>query len=131
MNWNVVTEAPVAIQLHLLTVIPAFFLGTWLIFFSVKGSRLHRQLGAAYLLLMLVTAITAIFIQSIHPGHWSPIHVFVPVTFFGVAAALWGVRRGNIRLHRGAMLGLYVGGLLIAGSFTFMPGRIMHRLFLG
>jgi len=27
------------------------------------------------------------------------------------------------------MIGLYVGGLLIAGGLTFLPGRIMHRLF--
>jgi uncharacterized membrane protein len=33
--------------------------------------------------------------------------------------------------HKWAMLGLYFGGLLIAGSLTFMPGRLMHQLVFG
>jgi uncharacterized membrane protein len=47
-----------------------------------------------------------------------------------VFGALWNVRRGNIRGHRNAMLGLYVGGLLIAGSLTLLPGRLLHHVFL-
>jgi uncharacterized membrane protein len=34
--------APFAVQLRVFTVVPAFALGTWLIFFSRKGSRRHR-----------------------------------------------------------------------------------------
>jgi uncharacterized membrane protein len=26
-------------------------------------------------------------------------------------------------------LGVYIGGLIIAGAFTFYPGRLMYRLF--
>ena len=29
------------------------------------------------------------------------------------------------------MRGLYFGGLIIAGLLTFLPGRIMHRMFFG
>jgi uncharacterized membrane protein len=29
------------------------------------------------------------------------------------------------------MLGVYIGGLLIAGSLAFMPGRIMHTMTFG
>ena len=29
------------------------------------------------------------------------------------------------------MITLFVGGLVIAGAFTFMPGRIMHAMVLG
>jgi len=29
------------------------------------------------------------------------------------------------------MIGLYVGALLIAGAFTFLPGRLMHQIFFG
>ena len=78
---------------------------------------------------MLVTAITTFFIRSINPGHLSPIHLFIPLTLFGVFAALWNGRRGNISGHRAAMLGLYVGGLLIAGGFTLLPGRLLHHVF--
>ncbi len=99
---------------------------------------MHRALGYIYLTLMTVTAIAAIFIHEIGdeiggwgPFGWSPIHLFVPLTLFGVAGAVIGARTHNIARHRGAMLGLYFGGMLIAGTLAFLPGRIMHRIFFG
>jgi uncharacterized membrane protein len=131
MNLAPLAGAPLAIKIHLATVLPAFAIGTWLIFFSTKGARWHRALGAIYLVLMTVTAITTFFIRSIDPGHLSPIHLFIPLTLFGVFGALWSVRRGNISGHRNAMLGLYFGGLLIAGALTLLPGRLLHHVFFG
>jgi uncharacterized membrane protein len=131
MNLALLIDAPLAIKIHLVTVIPAFAIGTWLIFFSTKGARWHRALGAAYLVLMTVTAVTTFFIRSIVPGQLSLIHLFIPLTLFGVFGAVWNVRRGNIKGHRNAMLGLYIGGLLIAGGLTLLPGRLLHRVFLG
>jgi uncharacterized membrane protein len=58
MNLAPIADASLAIKIHLATVIPAFVIGTWLIFFSTKGARWHRGLGGLYLALMLVTAIT-------------------------------------------------------------------------
>jgi uncharacterized membrane protein len=131
MNWELVAREPLAIQIHLATVIPAFFLGTWLIFFSRKGSRFHRIFGSIYLLLMTITAATAMFIRSLNPGHLSWIHLFIPLTLFGVASAIWRVRKKDVKGHRAAMLGVYFGGLIIAGALTFYPGRLMYRLFFG
>ena len=131
MHWELVMREPLAIQIHLATVVPAFFLGTWLIFFSAKGSRFHRAVGTLYLALMTVTAIAAVFIRSLRPGQLSWIHVFVPITLFGVASAIWRVRRYDIKGHRASMLGVYFGGLIIAGALTFYPGRLMYRLFFG
>ena len=131
MHWELLTREPLAIQIHLATVVPAFFLGTWLIFFSAKGSPFHRALGVLYLALMTVTAFAAMFIRSLRPGHLSWIHIFVPLTLFGVASAIWRVRRRDIKGHRAAMMGVYFGGLIIAGALTFYPGRLMYRLFFG
>jgi uncharacterized membrane protein len=131
MHWELLTRQPLAIQIHLATVLPAFFLGTWLIFFSTKGGRFHRALGLVYLALMTITAVAAIFIRSLRPGHLSWIHIFIPLTLFGVANAVWRVRRQDINGHRAAMMGVYFGGLIIAGALTFLPGRLMHRLFFG
>jgi uncharacterized membrane protein len=130
MNLTLIAEAPIAIKIHLVTVIPAFVIGTWLIFFSIKGAWWRRRLGAIYLALMTVTAVAAFFIRSINSGGLSPIHLFIPLTFFGVFGALWHIGHGNIRGHRNAMLGLYIGGLLIAGGLTLLPGRLLHRVFL-
>jgi uncharacterized membrane protein len=129
MNFQPIRDASLAIQIHLATVIPAFLLGTWLIFLSRKGSRLHRRLGAVYLVLMTVTATAAIFIRELRHGSFSLLHLFVLLTYSSVFGAIWSLRRKDIRGHQRAMLGLYIGGLVIAGSLTFIPGRIMYRVF--
>jgi len=131
MNLNLVADAPLAVKIHMATVIPAFFIGAWLIFFSTKGARFHRAFGVLYLVLMTVTAIDALFVQVIDPGHWSLIHIFVLVTLFGIATTVLSLRRGNIAAHKRSMVGVYIGGLLIAGAFTFLPGRLMYQMFFG
>jgi uncharacterized membrane protein len=127
--------APFAVQLHVSTVVPAFFLGTWLIFFSRKGARFHRAIGYLYLTLMTVTAIAALFIHEIPAIDilygFGPIHLFSLVTLFGVVGALRGAWSHNIKMHRSSMLGVYIGGILIAGTFAFLPGRIMHGMVFG
>jgi uncharacterized membrane protein len=107
------------------------FIGAWLIFVSRKGAPGHRALGYAYLTLMTVTAIAALFVHQIAPDNplgLSPIHLFVPLTLFSVFTALTAAKRGDIKSHRGAMLGLFFGGIVLAGAFAFMPGRIMHEI---
>jgi uncharacterized membrane protein len=112
-------------------VVPAFFIGGWLLLVSTKGARPHRWLGVLYLSLMTATAITTLFIRNIDPGHFSLIHLFIPLTLFGVVGGVWRLRQGDIKGHRNAMIALYVGALLIAGGFTFSPGRLMHQVFFG
>ncbi len=34
-------------------------------------------------------------------------------------------------MHRRAILGVYIGGIFIAGGLTFIPGRIMHAVVFG
>lgn len=131
MHVALIAAAPLAVKIHLATVLPAFVIGTWLIFFSTKGAPRHRLLGAIYLALMTVTAITTLFIRSIENGQLSPIHLFIPLTLFGVFGALWNARRHNIPGHRNAMLGLYFGGILIAGGLTLLPGMLLHHVFFG
>ncbi len=135
MTLEPVLHAPLAVQVHLATVLPAFAIGTWQIFFSTKGAPFHRALGYTYMALMIVTAIAALFIHAVMPNgpFWgfSPIHLFVPLTLFSVFGAVHGARTGNVALHRRSMIGLYVGGILIAGALTFLPGRVMHNVFFG
>jgi len=135
MSLAPLLAAPLPIQVHVFTVVPAFVIGTWQIFLSRKGAPGHRFWGYVYLLLMTITAIAAIFIRDIMPdgpfGGFSPIHLFVPITLAGVAGAVYGARTRNIAMHRRAMLGVYAGGILIAGTFAFMPGRIMHAIVFG
>jgi uncharacterized membrane protein len=128
-------QAPLAVRVHVATVVPAFLIGTYLIFFSRKGAPHHRALGYIYLALMTVTAIAALFIHILMPNSpffgFSPVHLFSALTLLGVVRALQAARSHNIAQHRYAMLGVYIGGILIAGSLTFLPGRIMHAVVVG
>ena len=135
MSLEPLLSAPLAIQVHVYAVVPAFFIGTWQIFLSAKGSPLHRAMGFLYLTLMTVTAVSSLFIRDLMRDGpflgFSPIHLLVPVTLWGVVGALYYARRADIARHKRAMITTYVGALLIAGVFTFMPGRIMHTIFFG
>ena len=135
MTLEPLVHAPLAVRIHVATVVPAFLLGTYQIFLSRKGAPLHRALGYLYLSLMTITAIAALFIHALMANgpFWgfSPIHLFVAVTLFGVVVALRGAWKHNVPLHKRAMLGVYIGGILIAGSLAFLPGRIMHAVVFG
>lgn len=135
MTLAPILAASPAIKIHVATVIPAFLIGTHQIFFSRKGAPFHRALGYIYLTLMTVTAIAALFVHSVMPRGpffgFSPIHLFVPLTLFGVVGALRGAWTHNVPMHRRAMLGVYIGGILIAGSLAFLPGRVMHSVVFG
>jgi uncharacterized membrane protein len=135
MTLEPLLRAPLPVQIHVATVLPAFALGTWQIFASRKGAPLHRAVGYLYLVLMTVTAITTLWVHQIMPQSpfygLSPIHLLIPLVLFGVASALYGAWTHNIVMHRSAMIGVYVGAILIAGSLTLLPNRIMHAVVFG
>jgi uncharacterized membrane protein len=85
--------------------------------------------------LMLVTAVVTLFMSAeIGPtllGHFGFIHLFSLLVFYSVPTAYLAIRSGNIKKHRDSMIGLYVGGILIAGGFTFVPGRLLHTWLIG
>ncbi len=124
--WN----APLAVKIHVATVVPAALIGAVQLVLP-KGTPSHRVRGYIFMALMLTAATAAIFVRSLNSGGFSLIHLFIPLTYFGVASGLWSIRRGNVRRHASAMIGLYVGAILIAGLLTLAPGRIMHSIFFG
>jgi uncharacterized membrane protein len=114
---------------HLATVLPAFIIGTYMMV-RRKGTPAHRLLGKLYMVLMLLTAAFTLFMPAlVGPtwlGHFGFIHLFSASVFYSVPAAYFAARRHNVNVHKGNMIGLYVGGLLIAGSFALMPGRLLN-----
>ncbi|MCK5813469.1 MAG: DUF2306 domain-containing protein [Cocleimonas sp.] len=119
---------------HLGTIIPAFLIGTFLLL-SQKGNPLHRLFGKIYMVLMLISATITLFMPAqVGPtllGHFGFIHLFSFLVFYSVPSAFLAIRNGNIAMHRSNMISLYVGGLLIAGALTFVPGRLLHGWFFG
>lgn len=119
---------------HLATVLPAFLIGT-IILVIKKGTPIHKQLGRVYMILMTVTAFITIFMQAkVGPklfNHFGYIHLFTILTLYSVPTALIAIRKGDVKTHKRKMILLYIGGLLIAGGFTFFPGRYLHSVFFG
>lgn len=100
--------------------------------------RLHRAFGYAWVTLMLVTALSALFIRDwSYPNiaGYTPIHILVPVVLFGLFGAFWFLARGNVNGHRKVMQNLYFGACIVAGAFTLLPnrylGQLVFRQFLG
>jgi len=135
MTLEPLLHAPLAVQIHVATVVPAALIGTWQIFVSTKGAPLHRALGYLYLTLMSFTALSTLWVHQLMPHGpffgFSPIHLLIPLTLFGVAGALRGAWTHNIAMHKRSMIGLYFGAILVAGGLTFLPGRIMHAVVFG
>ncbi len=114
---------------HLATVVPCFLIGAWLLL-RRKGTTLHKRLGRAYAVLILVTAIVTLPMPAaVGPrlfDHFGFIHLFSLLVLCCVPAAIYSIRRGNVAAHRGHMVGVYIGGILIAGTFALMPGRMLY-----
>ncbi|MEQ5787647.1 DUF2306 domain-containing protein [Erythrobacter sp. NFXS35] len=126
-NLHHYNKLPVII--HVATVLPTIPLGGYLLL-ARKGTALHKQLGKLWLALMLITATSAIFIQS--SGGFSFIHVFIPVTFHAAWKTIATARRGDFKAHKNHLVLTYLTALMIPGIFAFvLPGRLMNVMLLG
>ncbi len=129
MTLEPLLQAPLAVQIHVATVLPAALLGAFLLLWRGKGSPLHRMLGKMWMLLMVATALSSFFIHELNVWHgFSPIHILSVITIVGCYNAYRLARSGNIRAHRIAVTRTYVSGILIAGGFTLLPYRIMNQV---
>jgi uncharacterized membrane protein len=124
-------QAAPAIQIHAFAAMTAFALGLVQLT-APKGTLPHRALGWIWVTLMLVVSISAFFIHQLRLwGQWSPIHLLAIFTLIMVPVAVLAAHRHKVERHRRAMIGIFVGALVIAGLFTFVPGRIMHAVVFG
>ncbi|MGB3795178.1 MAG: DUF2306 domain-containing protein [Alteraurantiacibacter sp.] len=121
--------AKLPVIIHVASVLPAIPLGGFLLL-ARKGTKLHKQLGKVWLVLMLITATSAIFIQS--SGGFSFIHIFVPITFHAAWKTVSTARRGDIAGHKKHLVFTYLTALMIPGIVAFaIPGRLMNTMLLG
>lgn len=127
---SLIAAEPLAVQIHLATVIAALAVGGVLMS-GAKGARLHRVLGWSWAAFMAVTAVTSLFIHQARPGGFSLLHLFSGWTLIALPIGLAAARLHKVRLHGRTMSGLYIGGLLVAGVIAFLPGRLLWRVFFG
>ena len=131
MTLQPLLDASPAIQIHAFSAMAAFALGLVQLA-APKGTLPHRTVGYVWVVLMLVICITSFWIQDLRVwGPWSPIHLLSIFTLATLPFAILHARRHRVSQHRNAMIAMFAGALLIAGLFTFVPGRIMHAVAFG
>ena len=121
-----VAAAPI-FQIHVAAALAALTAGI-AVMASTKGTPLHRGIGWAFVAAMAIVALSSLFIRR--DGHFSAIHLLTLLTLVSLPYALIARRRGNIKTHKTAMIAVFAG-LVIAGAFTLLPGRLMNAVTFG
>jgi uncharacterized membrane protein len=110
--------------IHLAAVVPAVVIGVAQLLMK-KGTRLHKAIGWIWVLTMLAAVISSFWIMEIRKGAGlSFIHLLSAWVLFTLSAAIWHIRRGNVRAHKGYMVGTMLG-LAGAGLGALAPGRFL------
>jgi len=131
-----VTLAPLlsaspAIKLHAFAAMAAVILGVGQLS-APRGTLPHRTIGWGWVVLMLVISISGFWIHELRFwGPWSPIHLLAIFTLAMLPIGVLHARRHHVAKHRFFMVSIFCGALVIAGLFTFVPGRIMHAVIVG
>jgi uncharacterized membrane protein len=124
-----ILAAPWLVQGHILAAAAALALGSWQLL-TRKGGQSHRARGYGWIGLMAALALSSFGITG-EDGRYSWIHGISVAVLVLLPLAALHARAGRIGAHRGMMLGLFFGALIITGAFTLMPGRLMHRALFG
>jgi uncharacterized membrane protein len=130
-------EMSPVIAVHLAAALGALVTGPvalWARKARVQRPALHRAFGYAWVVLMLVAALSAVFIRDFRLPNiagYTPIHLLVPITLASLAGAFYFLGKGMIRHHRLLMQWLYVAGCVVPGALALLPGRYLGNLVWG
>jgi uncharacterized membrane protein len=123
-------DTPPMVHIHLTAALMAFVTGSVLLI-GVKGTTRHRVLGYLWVGAMTITALSSFILYGVTTTPFSWIHALSAWTLIAMPMGLAAARRRNIKAHARQMTGAFVGGMLVAGLFTFLPGRLMWSIFFG
>lgn len=118
-----ITNLPITYPLHFGTLAIALVI-TPILLLRAKGDRFHRVLGYIWVAAMVTTAIDSFFIRDLNDGGFSLIHLLSILTIVVSWRIVSAARRGDHAAHRKHVHGITIGALLVAGTFTFMFGRL-------
>ncbi|MBZ9935481.1 DUF2306 domain-containing protein [Mesorhizobium sp. BR1-1-16] len=131
MSLEPLLAAPPVIQLHAFAAIAAFGLGL-VQFAAPKGTLPHRSTGWLWVVLMTTVAVSSFWIHTIRTfGDFSVIHLLSILVLVVLPGTVLAAHRHQVPKHANGMKKLFIGALVIAGIFTFLPGRIMHEVVFG
>ena len=119
---------PLPVTIHIVSAFGALALGAALLSRRLKDDRAHRIAGWAWVSLMLTVAISSLWIPSFMKLSW--IHVFTLITLVSLPLGVYRARTHDVKGHRGTMIGVFTGGLVVAGLFALVPGRFLGNALL-
>lgn len=85
----------------------------------------HRIIGATWVAVMLTVCISSFWIA---PDGFSWLHGLAIWTLLCMVVAIAGICRGNVPMHRGFMIGSYLGTLTAFAFAVLIPTRLIPRL---
>lgn len=129
-NLALLADTSPALKIHVLAAVCAFGLGMAM-FASRKGARFHRIAGWTWVALMGLVAGSSLLITGLNGHSYSFIHLLSGFTLIMLPLAVIAARKHDVVTHRRRMTGLFLGSMVIAGAFTFLPGRLMWQMFFG
>jgi uncharacterized membrane protein len=130
--WTLLHRHPLII-FHLASAVGALLAGAPTLA-RRKGTPGHRALGWGWVVLMAGATLSSAFIgDELVPNvaGFTPIHALTLPAAVLLPTAIVYIRRGNVAGHRKTMRGLYLGGCIVAGIFTLLPGRFLGSLLWG
>lgn len=120
--------ASTAIQVHVVAAMTTLGIGIFLMF-APKGFRMHKTFGWAWVISMAITAGSSFLITGIFQSSYSPIHALSAWTMISLPFGIAAVKRKKVAKHRKTMTDMFVGGMVIAGLFSLLPGRMLFHVF--
>ncbi len=127
MTLQPILNAAPVVQAHIALALASVIVGCVVLAIR-KGTLLHKTLGRTWGTAMASVAIGSFWIKS--SGNFSWIHLLSVIVLLNLAAAIFFIRRKNVRAHRYFMIGNFIG-LVVAGAFTLMPHRILGQALFG
>jgi uncharacterized membrane protein len=120
-----VQAPPLVVYVHFIAALAAMAIGAVQLA-RPKGTAGHRVIGWSWAALMMVVVLSSLWIPAFLAFTW--IHLFTLFVMVTLPLALYRAHRGEVAGHAKGMRGIYVGGLIVAGVFAFMPGRVLGNL---
>lgn len=94
--------------------------------FRRSRDRIHKIIGFTWTGAIVATCTLSFWIMD--DGHFTWLHGLSTFTLITVALGIVSAVRGNIRAHRGNMIGSYAGTLIAFGFAVAAPGRRLPAL---
>ena len=124
-------DAPAPVVAHVAAALTALA-ATPVVLLRRRRDRLHKVMGYVWVTGMALAAVSSFLITEIRLiGPFSPIHLLSAVTLVNLVLAIRAIRRGNRAAHETILRQTAFWALGVAGLFTLLPGRRMHRVLFG